>query len=162
MHTHIVAAKDSDFIWFLSGEPQTKDGLRLPPGGVDEPLVLAHVRAMAARLRSQGFTATWMIVSNHEVVGLCGFKQPPSPGGEVEIGYSVAAARRRRGHATRAVSAVVDIARRDPVIRLVTAKTAVTNLASQRVLEHNDFERAGMGYDPEDGEVTCWQLVVAT
>ena len=53
----------------------------------------------------------------------------------------------RRGHATRAVAAMLEAARRDGV-RVVLAETIVDNIASQRVLERNGFERFGTRRDP--------------
>jgi RimJ/RimL family protein N-acetyltransferase len=92
-----------------------------------------------------------MIVANDEVVGLCGYKHPPSIDGAVDIGYGVAASRRRRGHANSAVAAILANARRDPSIQDVFADTAVENLASQGVLEKNGFQRVGAHVDAEDG-----------
>ena len=103
------------------------------------------------------FLTLSMIAVNGEVVGLCGFKAPPTHDGEVEIGYGVATSRRRRGHASAAVEAVVETARRDPAVRTIVATTAVGNVASQCVLEHNGFERAGTRADPDDGEVCIWR-----
>jgi len=104
----------------LRGESTIRDGVAAPPGGVDDAAIVAHVRAIAARLWDCGYPGGhWMIVADGEAVGLIGFKAPPSANGDVDIGYGIAASRRRRGHATRAVGLVVDAARRDPAIRAV-------------------------------------------
>ena len=87
------------------------------------------------------------------MVGLCGFKGPPTRDGEVELGYGVAASRRRRGHAAAAVGAVIDAARRNPALRIIVALTAIDNVASQRVLERNGFERTERRPDAQDVEV---------
>jgi RimJ/RimL family protein N-acetyltransferase len=159
LETAIIAANARDFEWLIDGDPPVKDGLRLPPGGVDERPVLEHVRSITAMLQSHGCAGSWMAVSNGEVVGLCGYKSAPSTEGVVEIGYNVAPSRRRLGHATRAIAALVASARLDPAVRMVTAKTAVDNVASQRVLQRNGFERVGSGPDPEDGApVVFWRL----
>jgi RimJ/RimL family protein N-acetyltransferase len=114
-------------------------------------------------LQQWGRTATWMIVEDDEVVGLCGFKNPPTIDGGVDIGYGVAASRRRRGYAKAAVTAILASARRDPSIQDVFADTAVDNLASQRVLEKNGFERVGAHIDPEDGAALIrWRADVRT
>jgi RimJ/RimL family protein N-acetyltransferase len=159
METKLVEATDSDYEWMIRGAPRTNHGLRLPPGGVDEPFVLGHVRAIATRLRNENRRGTWMIVSGGEVVGLCGFKHPPSTDGAVEIGYGVATSRRLRGHATRAVAAILEIAKRDSSVRIVKAETNVANFASHRVLERNGFARAGNRRDAIDGEeLILWQV----
>ncbi len=156
--THIVPAGDADFAAMLRGDLVLGGGLRVPPGGVDEPAVLAHVRGIAATLQAQGYTGgQWMVVAGGEVVGLCGFKHAPSPAGQVEIGYGMAAARRGRGHATAAVGALLDVARRDPAVRAVLAQTALDNVASQRVLAKNGFARVGTSHDLEDGELIVWR-----
>jgi RimJ/RimL family protein N-acetyltransferase len=158
MKTSIVAASDSDFEWMLQGTESIDHGLGLPLGGIGERLTLEHVRAMAAKLREQKCDGTWMIVSSGEVVGLCGYHQPPSTEGEVEIGYNVAPSRQRRGHATRAVAAIVAIAKDDPAVKTVLASTPVDNIASQRVLERNGFARVGEREDPEDGQLILWRI----
>jgi RimJ/RimL family protein N-acetyltransferase len=157
METQIITATDADFEWMLQSAESSRGALRLPLGGVDDPSLLEHVRAMANNLRRRGYDATWMMVSNGEVVGLCGYHQPPSMEGEVEIGYNVAPRRRRSGHATRAVSAILELARNDPAIKSIVASTPVQNIASQRVLERNGFERCGERTDPEDGRLILWR-----
>jgi RimJ/RimL family protein N-acetyltransferase len=155
--TAILEATDADFAAMLRGEA-VRDTLAQPPGGVDEPHVIAHVRKLAANLRTRGYSGGhWMIVAHGEVVGLCGLKDPPSEAGEVELGYGVAESRRRRGHASAAVRAVVEAVRRDFAVRAIVATTAIGNLASQRVLERNGFERAGTRCDSSDGEVIVWR-----
>ncbi len=159
--TRLVEATDVDFAAMLRGDAVLRSGLIVPPGGVDEPFVLEHVRGIAATLHAQGYTGGhWMVTADGEVVGLCGFKHVPSPAGEVEIGYGIAASRRRRGHATAAVAALLDAARRDPAVRAVMAQTAVANVASQRALEKNGFARIGTSHDPEDGELIVWRIAL--
>jgi RimJ/RimL family protein N-acetyltransferase len=141
----LLEASDSDFDWML-GIAQGREGLRLPPGGVDDPAVLQIARKM---------TRTWMIVRDGEVVGLCSYKRPPAEG-RVEIGYSIAPRRRGAGAATAAVAIVARIASADPAIEALLAETAIDNPASQRVLEKNGFVRAGQHVSAEDGEVIRW------
>ena len=157
----LVEASDADFGWLL-GEPRSVGArLRVPPGGVDEPGVLRHVRRLTARLLERDARTSWMIVDGDEVVGLCGFKDVPSALAEVEIGYGVATARRRRGYAAAAVALMVARARRDPAIAAVIAETAIGNTASQGVLRKNGFEPVARRFDPEDGEVVVWRIAVS-
>lgn len=159
--TVLVDLIDDDIAAMLRGDARVREGLAPAPGGVDQPAVLVHVRAVGAALRSRGYSGgQWMIAAAGEVVGLIGFKHPPTPEGEVEIGYGVAASRRRLGHATRAVAAVLDAARRDPAVRAVLAETLPDNAASQGVLRRNGFERAGTRFDPADGELIRWRAVL--
>jgi RimJ/RimL family protein N-acetyltransferase len=146
----LLAAADAHFAWMLTGEGSF-DGLRLPAGGVDQPGVLKYLRRLAGALGS------WLVIEDGEVAGLCGHKHAPTADGAVEIGYGIAAARRGRGLATRAVAAMLDLAAEDPRIRALTAETAADNIASQRVLEKNGFIRVGTRVDPEDGALILWR-----
>jgi RimJ/RimL family protein N-acetyltransferase len=158
--TSLVEASDVDFEWMLGAKPAADRGLTLPPGGIDDPIVLGHVRNIARRLHEANCNACWMIVDAAEVVGLCGYKRPPS-NGQTEIGYGIAASRRELGHATRAVAAMLRAADADPGVEVVLAETTSSNIASARVLEKNAFERTGTRSDPEDGELVMWRRPVA-
>ncbi len=153
----LIELVDEDFDWMRGGAGTTRNGLRLPTEGVDEPEIVEHVRRIAARLRQGGSRASWMMVVDDEVVGLCGHKDLPSKAGEVEIGYSVAPSRRRQGFATRAVAEMLRDAKADAAIRVVKAETTVANLASHRVLEVNGFIRVGARLDDEDGALDLWE-----
>jgi RimJ/RimL family protein N-acetyltransferase len=150
----LIEVCDSDFDWML-GLAQEREGLHLPPGGVDDPVILRIVRAMNKELRAAGGSGSWMIVRDGEVAGLCSYKRPPAEG-RVEIGYSTAPQRRGTGIATAAVAAVAQIANADPAIQALIAQTAIDNLASQRVLEKNGFVRTGQHIDAADGAVITW------
>lgn len=155
--TALVEIRDADFPWLLGGAT-TRPGLNLPPGGVDTPETLAIVRAIHAALGGDGQPGSWMMVQDGEVVGLCGYVRPSGDGATVEIGYGVAAARRRLGHAGRAVAAMVAMARNDGGLRAVTAVTAEHNLPSQGVLILNGFVETGREHRDEDGPVILWRL----
>jgi ribosomal-protein-alanine N-acetyltransferase len=60
------------------------------------------------------------------------------------LGYWVAEADNGRGHATAAVARMCEIAFRESGLHRVEAGTLVDNLRSQRVLQHNGFERFGL------------------
>lgn len=154
----LVVTTDAHFAWML-GEAPAPDGLQLPPGQIDEPWVLRWARRNLARF---GPGSNWLMTADDEVVGLCGHKTAPDADGAVEIGYGVAAERRRRGHAAAAVALVVDAARSDPSIRRLVAETALANLPSQRVLEANGFARVGRSHDDEEGEMIVWRLETPT
>ena len=144
------------FDWMIRGTPKSMSGLTLPSGGIDDPEVLVHVRAITARLQEQACFAAWMMLVGNEIVGLCGFHEPPIDG-VAEIGYSVAPERRRRGYATQAVAAIIDYAVAEGTMTAIRADTNAANVASQRALEHNGFLRIGTRLDDEDGELLCWR-----
>jgi RimJ/RimL family protein N-acetyltransferase len=157
--TSLVEANDADFEWMLQNAPISRRGLTLPAGGVDDPTILKHVREIVRRLHAAGSRAAWMIASEGEVVGLCSYRRAPKDG-LVEIGYGIAEKRRRLGHATRAVAALLREARTDPQVKIVTAETSVENPASARVLEKNGFDRVGTRTDPDDGELILWHRIL--
>lgn len=156
--TRLVPATDEHFAWLLRGDGTRYEDLRQPPGGIDERSTIEHVRAIARRVARTDGCGSWLIVAAEEVVGLCGHKQPPDASGEVEIGYNVAPSRRRRGHATRAVAAMLCEARADARIAAVTAQVLVANVASERVLLANGFARDGSWVDAREGEVGRWRV----
>ena len=161
--TTLIEATDADFDWIIRRVQVSNRGLTLPPGGVDADEVLVHVRVIARSLQEQqGHTDNWMIVAAREVVGLCGYKHRPSVDGAVDIGYSIAASRRRRGHATGAVAAILAKSEADPRVSYIIAETAIDNHGSQRVLMKNGFQYIGTVIDPEDGErLLRWKVSVA-
>jgi RimJ/RimL family protein N-acetyltransferase len=158
----LIEATDADFAWMMRGDAVSDRGLMSPPGGVDAPFVLEHVRAMAQRLAAeQGHTDSWMIVAGDEVVGLCGYKRMPSHDGAVDIGYGIAASRQRRGYAREAVAALVMYAKNDPRVATLIAETAVNNRASQRVLGKNGFQFVCFDDDIDDGaRIVRWRADV--
>jgi len=153
--TQLIDARDGDFEWILGGDPVTP-GLTLPPGGIDAPEVIRLVHGIAQAVYAGHDRGAWMMVENGEVVGLCSYKAPPDDDGAVEIGYGVAPARRRQGHATRAVAGMLAIAREDPKVKVVLAVTTVDNTASQHCLIANGFVEVDRTDDPEDGPVILW------
>lgn len=80
----------------------------------------------------------------------------------VEIGYGMNRSEYGRGFATTAVGLLVQglFTRRVLPARVgeITAKTAVDNVASQRVLEKNNFQRTGTDHNDEDGDLITWAL----
>ncbi len=159
MKVTLQAAVDAHFLWMLAGDEAARfEGLALPAGGVDGAPVLELLREIAGSHRAVGRCGMWLIVCERQVAGLCGYIEPPRAG-SVEIGYGVAAGCRRRGVATRAVTALLAQAARDG-IGVVLATTIVANRASQIVLERNGFKEVGRRVDEEDGHVVDWKAVL--
>jgi len=151
--TTLIDATDAHFAWML-GEAPSPPGLTLPPGGVDEPWVYKWLRRNLSIL---GRGSSWLLTADDEVVGLCSFKRQPDADDIVEVGYGVAAERRRLGHATRGIDLLIQAAARQTRIRGLTAATALSNAPSQRVLEVNGFVQAGRGVDADEGEMLLWR-----
>lgn len=83
-----------------------------------------------------------------ELVGAGGYLGPPTPEGEVEIGYSLVPGARGRGYATELARFLVDRALAHPAVSLVAAHTDSGNAASIAVLERVGLRRAGAGAEP--------------
>lgn len=154
----LIEATDAHFAALIAGE--SPDGLALADGGVETPEVLAMLRGLSAEVGESFQPNAWLIVEDGEVVGLTSLVRTPYVGDTVMIGYGVAASRRGRGVATRAVAELLAWARGDRRVSTVTAETSIHNAASQRVLEANGFARTGERTDEEDGELFCWSVGV--
>lgn len=97
-----------------------------------------------------GFTAVLRV--NGAVIGMGGFKGPPS-NGTVEIAYAVTPDEQRKGYATEIAAGLIAHAFDAPEVHLVIAHTLPDGIASQRVLTKCGFTHVGEVLDPEDGLV---------
>jgi RimJ/RimL family protein N-acetyltransferase len=126
----------------------------------DTPIAPAEVLQMladvAGRVRETFAPASWLIVDDNEVVGLCSVKRPPQDGA-IEIGYGIAPSRQNRGIAGRAIGDIAAWARTNPQVQAIIAETSPANIASQRVLARNGFIKVGERLDEEDGLLICWR-----
>jgi len=98
----------------------------------------------------EGWLAWYAILVDNDYPILCGstgFKGPPDKRGIIEIGYSVLPEFQGQGLATEMVAAVVQWAEHQPQAKRIEAETNVNNKASIRVLEKNNFIRAGIGVE---------------
>jgi RimJ/RimL family protein N-acetyltransferase len=154
----IIETTAADYAALLDG--RAPRGLMLADSPIAPPEILQMLAGLAERIRATFAPASWLIVEDGEVVGLCSITRPPK-GGSIDIGYGIAPDRQRRGSATRAIGAIVAWARATPHVTAITAETALDNAASQRVLECNGFERVGERLDAEDGQLICWHCLVA-
>lgn len=83
----------------------------------------------------------WLFRYNAErmVVGAASFTGPPNAAGEVELGYQIVPAHRRRGLTVEGCHALIEWAFRDTGTGAVIADCAADNLASIRTLEKLGF-----------------------
>lgn len=113
---------------------------------------------------ASGLDAMWWLpflivhAENSSVIGVVGFKGPPTQDGFLEIGYSIAQHCQNQGLATEAVEAMIQSHNTLPEIAGFRAHTLPEHNASCRVLEKAGFSRAGDYFDPEDGLVWTWQI----
>jgi len=150
----IVEMTREDYASLLSGHgPRSFTLADTPVAPIEILRMLADLDARVAETFSP---ASWLIVEDEEVVGLCSIVRPPEQG-EIAIGYGIAPSRQGRGIARRAVGKIVAWARADPQVQAITAETAVANAASQRLLIRNGFIQVGERIDDEDGPLLCWR-----
>lgn len=154
-HT-IALRRGADAYQQLSGY-RLADGLSEMASGPEvSPEFLARQEAAAgADVWLHGFA----IVESAEgvVIGLCGYKGPPSQDATVEIAYGLAPAYQGRGYATEAAQELVARAFASGLVRRVIAHTLPELNASTRVLSRCGFARLGEVIDPEDGSVWRWE-----
>ena len=153
----ILAATAADYADLIAGRGPR--ALALPDTEIAPPAVLQMLADVAATVRTTFAPASWLIVADGEVVGLCAVTRPPEAG-SIDIGYGIAASRQRWGHATQAVAAIAEWARQSDAVCTITAETSVSNPASQHVLSSNGFTQSGERHDADDGALLCWQLPV--
>jgi [ribosomal protein S5]-alanine N-acetyltransferase len=157
--TEVVPVTSAMVQALLAGDDVFADryGVAVAAGYLDSPDILPAVRdALAAGIPPEWFSHLILHRETLTVVGFGGYKGPPVDG-EVEIGYSVAPAFRRRGHASAAVAHFVDRARARG-LQVVSAHTIAEPNASTRLLERAGFTPTEVLDDEELGDVWRWEL----
>lgn len=97
------------------------------------------------RTRLARSIGTYAILDGDEVAGTLGISNVVLGAfRSANLGYWVDGARNGRGLATRAVAAAIEIAFGELGLHRLEAGALVENIASQRVLEKNGFERIGL------------------
>jgi RimJ/RimL family protein N-acetyltransferase len=131
--------------------------------GVDSSAAREHLASVLAMtppaLLDAGDWGTFFAYEREtrRIVGACGFKASPSPGGAVEIAYFTFPPVEGHGFATGMINALVVRALASIDVAEVIAHTLPQANASTRVLEKCAFLRAGERVDPEDGPVWRWR-----
>jgi [ribosomal protein S5]-alanine N-acetyltransferase len=121
------------------------------------PSSLAMVRLLAADPRRAVWGTRFFLAGEPpELVGWGGFKGPPDDG-FIEIGYEIAASRRRQGLASAAVAALLAEAFAAANVKGVIAHTLPEPNPSNRLLENAGFVHAGT--IEEQGE-TAWRFIL--
>jgi len=81
----------------------------------------------------------WLVALEGVVIGDCGTVGPLRAGGEIEIGYGLAAGHRGLGYGTEVVAALSGWLRSRPGVSRVVAEVQARNAPSRRVLERAGF-----------------------
>lgn len=157
--TMIIELTTHDFEALLKGIAPRH--LRLvPDSAIAPPEILGMLNRLATEINAEFSPSAWMIVEDGEIVGLCSIVRVPQDG-NIHIGYGVAPSRQGLGSTTRAIGQLLEWARNDPRVALISAETGLENIGSQRVLQRNGFIRTGERIDAEDGPLICWEAVTA-
>ncbi|MDL2345029.1 GNAT family N-acetyltransferase [Deinococcus sp. MIMF12] len=139
----------------------TPDGpltVTYPPAWPGDLLPLLPARLAAFDPERERWSATLVERATAAAVGQMGARGGGTldEAGDVEIGYGLNPAAWGRGYATEAVGVLVTALLARPGVRRVTARTALINPASARVLEKLGFGRVGTDWDRDDGDLTVW------
>ncbi len=154
----ILETTKDDYVRLIRGqEPRY---LSLPDTPVAPTAVLEMLAGIASSVWISFLPASWLIIENDEVVGLCSITRPPRQG-VIDIGYGVAPSRQGRGAAGRAIAEIIVWAKCRADVLALTGETSTANVASQRVLLRNGFVRIGERVDDEDGPLICWHCPTA-
>ena len=103
------------------------------------------------------YSTLWTAISKeyNMMVGDVCFKGEPNTKGEIEIGYGTYDAFQGRGFMTEVVGGIIEWVKSQPSVKVITASTDKSNLASGKVLQNNHF----MKVSETDSEY-CWMLKV--
>jgi len=101
-----------------------------------------------------GHAAGWFVTLGGEIIGDCGTHGPPDEGGDVEIGYGLAAPYRGRGYGNELVVAASRWLLGRPGVRRVVAREVLAgNVPSRRALV-----RAGFALEREERGLVWYAL----
>ena len=88
------------------------------------------------------FFTFWLVVekSARTIVAELGFKGVPGKKGGIEIGYGTLPAERGKGYMKEALGGMIAWAQKRPDVHFILAETDEKNIASIRVVQHNNFQ----------------------
>jgi RimJ/RimL family protein N-acetyltransferase len=145
----LVVLQPSEIRALISGDTMSASkaaGVVFPPAWPESADAREGLPWHLGYLETDGRHRAWRIRvvvdrGTNAVVGSVNLKGPPDPVGDVEIGWGIADAWRRRGYACEAVSGVIDWIRQQPGAASVTATIADDNVASQGLAQKLGFVR---------------------
>lgn len=117
-----------------------------------EQTILPHVADIS---KNYLYSTLWTVISkaDNKMVGDLCFVGEPNSNGEVEIGYGTYDEFQRRGFMTEAVGGMIEWAKQQPDAKAIIASTDKTNVASDTILQKNQFVKTG-----ESDELYHWKL----
>lgn len=153
-----------DLLVVLKAGPQEFERIYAAAAG-DDTEFLACIVEQTLAMGPSAADEVWggrLIVDErlHHVIGTCAFKSYPV-NSEVEIAYFCFPSFEGRGYATAMAGMLVQAAIDSGKVKCVVAHTLPESNASCRVLEKNNFRRAGDGFDDEVGRVWRWERIIS-
>ena len=93
------------------------------------------------------YNTLWALISkaDRKLIGDLCFVGEPDANGEIEIGYGTYEAFRGKGFMTEAVARIIEWAKQQEGVKIITASSAVDNVASYAILEKNNFVKIAEG-----------------
>ncbi|GEC87890.1 MULTISPECIES: GNAT family N-acetyltransferase [Brevibacillus] len=118
-------------------------GLTLGKGWPDEDAmetIPKIIKALELAGEPTGFES-WMIITKdgRKIIGDAGFKGAPNTEGEVDIGYGIIEAERKKGYAYEAAEGLANWALLQPDVKKITAKCLLDNIDSAKLLVKMGF-----------------------
>jgi len=115
------------------------------------------------RMKNDPSLAPWFFnfiihQKDNRLIGVGGFKDKPSPEGEVEIGYEIIPSYRDQGYATETARALIDYAFTHDKVSKVIAHTLSEFDASVRVLQKTGMQFIQCVPDKEGGVLCRWEM----
>ena len=88
----------------------------------------------------------WCILHKEDSnpIGTIGFHRYDSQNNSAEIGYDLSEAYTQKGYMTEALNCIIKYGSKDLLIHRMYASVAINNIASNKLLESNDFQLEGI------------------
>jgi RimJ/RimL family protein N-acetyltransferase len=123
-----------------------------PPELLDPPALEFTLKRLREGPEQAGWWLHFVVLprghTGRLLIGIAGYKGPPSPDGMVEIGYGIVGDQQRQGYASEAARGLLGHAFADPAVQKVIAETLPGLTASIGVLAKCGFHLIGEGSEP--------------
>ena len=123
-----------------------------PPELVDPPALEFTLKRLREGPEQAGWWLHFVVLAREDtgrlLIGIAGYKGPPSPDGMVEIGYGIVGDHQRRGYAFEATRGLLGHAFTYPAVQRIIAETLPELTPSIGVLAKCGFHLIGEGSEP--------------
>ncbi len=134
----------------------------IPPNWPAHPQAYPHALDLLRLEPSRALSGWWLylflLAEERTLIGCGGFKGPPDALGDVELGFEIAPAHRKRGLDAEAVRGLIRYAFTRPATQSVSALTLPDGDPRARVLRAAGLRAAGSERDAQAGPVTRWRI----